>query len=69
MKQLNDWIIIELNNFVINGTLENRNHYTDKLLLLKDGYAVTESHIYKLGKIDKIWSTTQQAKDYLVRFT
>lgn len=68
MKQINDWIIVELNNFVINGIVDNRNHYTDELILLKDGYAVTQSNIYKLGKIDKIWSQTDDAKKKLEMF-
>ena len=69
MKTINDWIIVELSNFVINGTLEFRNHYTDKLILIKDGYAVTEKEIYKLGKVDKIWSATPQAQTYIQMFT
>lgn len=69
MLKINDWIIIELSNFVLNGLVTGQNHYSDKLLLIKDGYAVTERSIYKLGNPDKVWIATQQGKERLKEFS
>ena len=66
---INDWVIIELSNFVLHGVVGHREVYTDELLLMKDGYAVTKSAIYKLGRIDKIWSSTSRADDLIRKFT
>lgn len=68
MNTIKEWSVIELNHFVINGKIDDRNMYTDKLLLIKDGYAVTERAIYKLGNPDKIWITTERAFNVLKDF-
>ncbi len=68
-KVLSNWIIIELTNFVAVGNVEDRGTiYTDKILAIVDGYLVTHKDIFKLGKPDKIWMTTPEAKAKLEMF-
>lgn len=68
MITINEWTIIELSNFVINGKVDFKNFYTDRLLLVKNGYAVTDKEIYKLGEPDRVWIETPQAKERLRMF-
>lgn len=68
MNTIKNWMILELSNFVLNGTLDNMNVYTDELILIKNGYAVTKNNIYKLGNADAVWIETEQASEYLKKF-
>ena len=68
MKTIENWTIIELSNFVLNGSIGNDNFYTDRLILLKDGYAITNKNIYKLGEPDKTWVKSESATKYINLF-
>ncbi len=61
-------MIIELSDFVITGKINERSIYTDKLLLIKDGWAVTDRGFFKLGNPDKVWITTARAEQLVKEF-
>lgn len=65
MNKIENWTVIQLKDLVINGELNNRNIFTDKVLLVRDGYAVTTHAIYKLGEVDKVWKYTNEASTHL----
>jgi hypothetical protein len=65
MRTINNWMIIQLTHLVLNGNVDGFNTYTDKVLLVKDGYAVTQHEVLKLGSPDKVWITTSCANQYI----
>lgn len=65
MITLEKWIIVETTNHFITTD----RYTTDKLLLIKNGYAVTRSSIYKLGSPDNMWQNTSDYNNKLELFT
>lgn len=68
MRKMDNWIIIELTDFVLSGTESNKNIYSDKLMFIQNGYAFTERDTFKLGEPDKVWVTTSKAQQYMRMF-